>query len=68
MPILGQYNSISIFFTYYFAEPRPTLDHYQEDSLTKLMLITYVCVNFRLEGRRQPSNEVESVSPAGLLG
>ena len=30
----------NIFFNYYFPVPRPTLDHSQEDSLTKPMLIT----------------------------
>ena len=48
-PILGQYNLMLIFFTYYFADPQTTLGHYQEDSLTNLMLITCVCVKFRPE-------------------
>ena len=49
--------------TYYLAVPRPTLGHFQGDSLANPMLIT-AFIYVRLEGHREPRNEVGSLSPA----
>ena len=55
-----------VFFSCYFAAPRPALDHCQEGSLTHLMLI--ICIlHIRPEGQREPRNEVGSLSPAERL-
>ena len=43
------------------AVPWPTLDHYQWDSLTNLMLILHF-VNFQPKGHCEPWNEVGSLS------
>ena len=54
------------FFNCYLADPRPTLGHSQGDSLTNPMLIAAFYL-IRLEGHREPRNEVGSLSPAERL-
>ena len=63
-----QYERMSIlfFFICYLAVPRPTLDDFQGDSITNLMLIT-VLLHVRPECHREPRNEVGSLSPVKLL-
>ena len=55
------------FFTCYLGAPQPTLEHYQGDSLTNLMLIECIYVNFRLKEHRVPCNKVGSLSPVKHL-
>ena len=54
------------FFNYYLAVPWPTMDHSQGDSLTNLMLITWIYW-FWPKGHREPCNKVGSLSPAECL-
>ena len=56
-----------IFFNCYLAAPRPTLGHYQGDSLTHPMLIIAFFLHFQPEGHREPRNKVGSLSPAERL-
>ena len=54
------------FFVCCLATPRPTLGHYQVDSLIHPMLITAL-FKFRPKGHQEPRNEVVSIKPLESL-
>ena len=66
LTVVGSGDVFFFLFNCFLAVPRPTLGHSQGDSLTNPILIT-AYVRIRLEGHREPRNQVGSLSPAERL-